>query len=101
MRKIMDPTPPHGGVLPHRVSAAQIEEVARQLPRADTAPESGGLSCVYESSNPGAVADWQYWTVWQDKRSKQIWVRCAGGLVGADAWFGPGDASLVSALGEA
>lgn len=85
---------------PRLISAAQIETVAQQLPRAAAAPETGSLSCVCRSSDPGAVVDWLHWSVWQDKAGRRVWVHCSGGVAGVDVWFGPGDASVASTLGS-
>jgi hypothetical protein len=86
-------------LFPRKVSALAIERVSRQLPRADAAPETKHVSCVYESDHAVAVADWMHWSVWQDKQNRQVWVHCTGGVAGVDVWFGPGDPSLAAALG--
>jgi hypothetical protein len=88
-------------LFPRRVSAAEIERVSQQLPRAGAAPEAKNLACVCASHDAVAVADWMQWSIWQDKRDGQVWMHCTGGIAGIDAWFGPGDPSVVAGLGAA
>ena len=83
-----------------QASAAQIERVAQQLPRAVAVPRRKDLRCIYES--PCALAcDWMYWSLWQAKVDEQVWVHCTGGIAGVDIWYGPGSPSVLAALGAA
>ena len=77
------------------VPAPEIERVAHNLSRSAAPPPVKRLRCIRRSARPAAVADWMNWTLWQDKHSGEVWVRCTGGVTDVDAWFGPGDASLA------
>jgi hypothetical protein len=55
---------------------------------------------MYETADATAC-DWMDWSLWQAKADERVWVHCTGGIAGLDIWYGPGDPSVLAALGAA